>query len=1120
MRLRVVQALNAELVGKEFDFSGLKMVLGRSPECELALADTSLSRRHAELMQVDGRIDFKDLGSANGITVGGKKVAEGKLEPGQRATFGGVVLELIAAVEAAEEDDPIGRTMPIRNIDALLKQFDHASPLYELGEKMVVLAHKPLLLDDPYVAFAVQSGKVEIFTTLLENGQPSGQPNHFLTVEAGQAFFGFDTDRYAVDSTFLARPKSGSELRRFSLDQLQGLVKVPEHRAVVAGWISTWIGGLSRRLTRDIREVPLAELVLSAGKTLDVPKRKVLAAPTGVLWVELPAAQFLFDGMAGLGYEAEGLLFPLGPGAWIELLGAEDPRAKIVFKPGTTEDLIREARLWAGLETFHRLLCECEFKNKKLSYLDEYLRLERKAVHTEKAREQGMEAIGAVLEGGLFDKSGSWADIRGGVDPLSQAEAAPEVGALLRACQAISAFQGVHLRIDPQKVARHGFEETLTAIATAGRFRTRRVLLGTKWWQADQGPMLGQREQGRQPVALIPDGSGGYLLLDPETNERHKVTAEIAAELDSFGYVFYPPLPAGHLEARDLVKYGLRDVRSDLWTVVGLSAGLGLFSTVTPTITGKVFDQAIPQAESGLLLQFCFGLFLVAFSSSAFKIAQSVAVLRVQGKMDYSVQSAVWGRLLDLPLTFFRKYSAGDLADRASGVEKIRTIVAGAGISAILGTVASLFNGVQMLTYNFAMAATGIGLIMLQVFLVATINRYQLSLQSEELGRRGKIAGMVLQLIGGVGKLRVSGAENHAFRVWAEDFAAQRRTAFRAGNWKNIAGTINSGFPVLSSAAIFYVMFTLKAGAAERGETFDMSTGDFLAFNAAFGILLGAMQALADASVNMLQILPIYDRLRPILEAESEVTEDQEIPQALKGAIEVKHLSFRYSPDTPWILNDVSLKIQPGEFVAFVGSSGSGKSTLMRVMLGLEKPETGSVYYDGQDLATLDLRMLRQQIGVVLQESRLIPAEIYRNIVGTSSRTIQDAWEAARRAGFANDVKAMPMQMHTYISEGGGSLSGGQKQRLMIARAIVNNPRVVFLDEATSALDNKTQAQVTQSMNDLAATRLVIAHRLSTIRDAHRIFYLDKGQVRESGTYDELIKLGGLFAELARRQLA
>jgi ATP-binding cassette subfamily C protein len=270
----------------------------------------------------------------------------------------------------------------------------------------------------------------------------------------------------------------------------------------------------------------------------------------------------------------------------------------------------------------------------------------------------------------------------------------------------------------------------------------------------------------------------------------------------------------------------------------------------------------------------------------------------------------------------------------------------------------------------------------------------------------------------------------------------------------------------------------------------------------------------------MLKIVPTYERLRPIITTEAETDESRSHPGTLKGEIEVAHVTFRYTEDGPLILNDMTLKLEPGEFVAFVGGSGCGKSTLMRLMLGFEVPERGSVYYDGQDLTSLDLREVRTQIGVVLQNSQLLPADIFRNIVGTSSLTIEDAWDAARLAGLDADIDDMPMGMHTYVSEGGGGLSGGQRQRLMIARSLVRKPRILFFDEATSALDNRSQAQVTESMERLQATRIVIAHRLSTIINADRICYLEAGKVAEMGSYDELMKLDGLFAQLAKRQMA
>ena len=611
-----------------------------------------------------------------------------------------------------------------------------------------------------------------------------------------------------------------------------------------------------------------------------------------------------------------------------------------------------------------------------------------------------------------------------------------------------------------------------------------------------------------------------YELVDPVTGERRTVNARVAEELAPFGHAFYRPFPDGTLKAKDLVIFGARGLGSDFITLVGMGVALGVLGSLTPIFTGKLFDTAIPQADKGVLLQYTTALFVAAFVSAAFKITQSIATLRVQGKMDYSIQAALWDRLLNLPSGFFREYTAGDLADRAAGVGAIRTLLAGAGIAAVLGSVSSVFYVVVMFKYSLPLAMLCVGLTLVFVAVSFTGNYLQLRYQRHLFTLTGRITGLVLQFVSGVGKLRVAGAENHAFRVWSREYAAQRRLEFRVGRVQNNVQIFNAGFPLLSTMAIFYITMTITQKASEMGGPSPLTTGDFLAFNAAYGTFMVAMLALSEASLNLLRAVPIFERLRPIIETPAEVDESKAYPGTLKGEIELSHVHFRYIADGPWVVDDLSLKIRPGEFIAFVGGSGCGKSTLMRLMLGFEMPEKGSVYYDGQDLAALDLREVRQQLGVVLQESKLLPADIFRNIVGTADLPIDAAWEAARQAGLADDIAAMPMGMHTYVAEGGGGFSGGQRQRLLIARAVVKKPRVIFLDEATSALDNASQATVTASMERLQATRIAIAHRLSTIINADRICYMDTGKIVEMGTYEELMKLGGKFYELARRQMA
>jgi ATP-binding cassette subfamily C protein len=488
--------------------------------------------------------------------------------------------------------------------------------------------------------------------------------------------------------------------------------------------------------------------------------------------------------------------------------------------------------------------------------------------------------------------------------------------------------------------------------------------------------------------------------------------------------------------------------------------------------------------------------------------------------MDYSVQAGIMDRLLDLPSVFFRQYTSGDLADRTLGVDQIRQAVSQAGTQAVIGTISALIMLFFLFTYNWQMALVAFFLLVGSVGFPLAWNFLQLRYQREMFYIRGTISGLVLQLINGVNKLRVSGSEDRAFREWTRKFARQKQIAFTAGRIVNVVQVFNQIFPVISSAVLFGAYAYFQQEAARNNEKFKMTTGDFVAFNALFMNILSSMLQLSAASLDLMIIFPLAERLRPIIETTPEIDEAKAHPGELSGEIEVYHITFRYERDGPAILKDVSFHVRAGEYIALVGGSGSGKSTLLRLMLGFERPESGSIFYDGQDLSSLDLREVRQQIGVVLQSSKLMPTDIFRNIVGARNLSVNDAWEAARMAGLDRDIKAMPMGMHTVVSEGGGTFSGGQRQRLMIARALVNKPRIIFFDEATSALDNETQRTVTDSLDAMQSTRIVIAHRLSTIINADKIYVLMNGEMVQSGTYSQLIDQPGPFADLAKRQLA
>jgi NHLM bacteriocin system ABC transporter ATP-binding protein len=1156
----LLQVLRSEVVDRPEEpvtFSGEVTSLGRNPDCDLVLSSRSVSRYHAEIRHTEEGYLLVDLGSANGVWVDERRVELHHLEDGQEFRLGNVLLRFSYVASpaaepaptpppraeeppAAAEPEEVAPAEPSETTRAAEQRERAQAPprsgaaladrFTEEGEALAVGGNRPFLLQGEDAVWFVACGKIEIFTTGLENGRPSGARSHFVTIDTGELLLGMDFERYQMGSGFLAVGHMGTELRRLPMARFRELAQEEDFAAEIAEKLDRWISSLSRSLTEAMIPGTNVDTYLEPGQEIALENQRGARPGRGVVWVEARDGNLLFVGLEELlfGEDAsasadaahsmilslaelvtsarkERPLFPLSPESWIEATSARKDKTRVCVH--ATTDIMDRPLLWQSLSLFHEVLCQCEFINKRLALVDEFQRLRTKADYARATKEAAYADIAGVLE-------------RPTARPLEAAAADESRDPVYLASKLVGESLGVQIVSHPEMDDKMSLPGRVDAVAKASRCRIRKIALRDDWWKRDQGPFVGQMEESGEPVALLPAGATSYVCVDPKSGERAPVTEEAAARMAVFGYSFYPPFPPGTLRVVDLVKFGARGLRRDFAVLVGMGLTLGLLGSLTPYFTGQLFDTAIPEADRGLLVQFTAGLFFAALVAAAFKITQSIAVLRTQGRMDYKIQAALWDRLLNLPSTFFRAYSSGDVAARAAGISQIRSLLAGAGIGAILGAVSSIFYVALMFFYSATLAALAMGLTILFVGFTTAANYLQLRYQRDQLHQQGLIAGLVLQFIFGVGKIRVCGAENHAFRAWAREFASQRKLEFRIGEIQNTVAVFSSGFAVVSSMAIFAALAISQRDALAAGAMSAMSTGGFIAFTAAYGSFLVAMQALADASLSLLRIVPIYERLKPILTAKPEIDESKSYPGKLKGEIELSHIQFRYAEDAPWILDDVSLEIRPGEFIAFVGASGSGKSTLMRLMLGFETPQRGSVYYDGQDLANLDIREVRQQLGVVLQDSRLLPADIFRNIAGAAEISMDAAWNAARLAGLAEDIEELPMGMHTYVSEGGGGFSGGQRQRLLIARALVRNPRIVFLDEATSALDNRSQAVVTESMERLQATRIVVAHRLSTVKNADRICYLKGGRIVEMGTYDELMKLDGLFAELARRQMA
>jgi len=1176
--VRVVQGGEVVMRGQEFKVDGPAVTVGRGGDCGIILDERDVSRKSLRIEIAPGGFLVTDLGGSVGVWIDNRRITSEVVPSGTHIRLGPrvtiapesvglaapplpppapppdadatqyLVAEQVEAMRAAmpaappiaaassvaepeaPPAPPVSKSPPSRIIPPQPEVTDadfgqtvmipmslppppvaiEAAPdappskrLEDVGEVIAVSAHEPFLADNPESVWVVVSGGVMLFTVALENGQPVGTRSHFLGINPGQCFFGIDPQRFNVGSGFLAVAKQGTTVRKLTRAEFQQIATDPGQAPAIAALVDVWVLGLSKALIHGLPVNRGGERPLLAGQRLEIDSRFRATSGERVLWIDIWSGSILVDDMATPTFTRRHALFPVTPDSWIQPLS--DEFGPMALTPVTTAEQLGDDSIWYALEVFHEVLCECEFISKKLATVDEFVRLQQKKEARDAAGAAAVSAIASVMR----TEAGS------APEHLASASAEP----VFRACAMVGQSVGVKVQEHPNADEARSYEDQVSAIASASGFRTRTVALRGDWFAEDHGSLLGQMQATQEPVALLQTAPGVYDRVNPKTGEKVRVTIKNVDELSVFAFSFYRPLPEGEIKVKDILKFGFHGMAGDLRWVMLMAIIVGMCGTVTPYFTGKIFDEAVPQADRSALIVYGLAMLGFAFAMAAFKFVQGVATLRIQTRMGSSIQAAVWDRIMNLPVNFFRKYSAGDLADRAEGIDAIQELVSGAGVAAILGSISGLFYVGQMFGYDLRLAGVAVLLTFTYVGVNMTCNYLQLRYQRQEMQLRGSITGLVLNLLTGVSKLRICGSELHAFRVWAEKFAAQRRISFTIGKIQSVAAVFTTVFPIVSNLMIFYVMISQQAKGPQQGGT-TLTTGDFIAFTSAYGLFMAAMQSLGDASLNMLRIVPIYERLKPIFDCKPEVDLSKAFPGQLSGAIELSHVKFRYDPDGPWIVNDLSLSIKAGEFVAFVGGSGCGKSTLMRLMLGFETPANGTLSYDGQDLSQLDLRMVRQQMGVVMQKSQLMPTEIYRNIIGVGSKTIQDAWWAAERAGLAEDIKNMPMGMHTYVSEGGGTLSGGQRQRLMIARAIVGRPKILFLDEATSALDNRSQAIVTESMDKMDATRIVIAHRLSTIINADKICYMENGKIVEMGNYDELMKLDGLFAALAKRQVA
>lgn len=637
----------------------------------------------------------------------------------------------------------------------------------------------------------------------------------------------------------------------------------------------------------------------------------------------------------------------------------------------------------------------------------------------------------------------------------------------------------------------------------------RTVQLEKGWYKDAVGAMLGVRKEDGSVVAFIPSGISGYSFFDKETGKRQKVNRKNEGVFEEEAIAFYKPFPLKKMGVGELLLYILQTLSISDYLLFGLaSLVVTLVGMITPKLNSIIFSDIVEKGNLRILSAMTVFLVCVSLSTLILSAVKELLLARINTKLDVSVQAATMMRILSLPADFFKEYSSGDLASRAQYLNMFCNEMAAMFLSIGLTSLFSLAYISQIFAYAPALVVPAM-LVIVSLLVLSLLTAFiQARVTKKHLASGAKESGLSYALITGVQKIKLSGSEKRAFAKWGNQFAEAAALSYNPPLFLKINTVLSTAISLTGTIVMYYA--AVRSG---------ISVADYYAFNAAYGMVSGAFLSLSSIAMMLAQVKPILDMVKPIIETVPEISVGKQVITRLSGGIELSNVSFRYSENMPLVIDDLSLKIRSGQYVAIVGATGCGKSTLMRLLLGFEAPQKGAIYYDGRDLASIDLKSLRRKIGVVMQNGKLFQGDIFSNIIISAPRlTLNEAWEAAELAGIAEDIRRMPMGMNTMISEGSGGISGGQRQRLMIARAIAPKPKILMFDEATSALDNLTQKKVSDSLNGLKCTRIVIAHRLSTIRQCDRILYLENGKIAEDGTYEELIAKNGKFAELVARQ--
>ncbi len=963
----------------------------------------------------------------------------------------------------------------------------------QFGESVPCAGNLPVGLEDPDCVWFIDQGTVNLFLVEFRDGVEQAAPQHLMSRESGWLLPGVTPDRQGSDEdttlSIIAKGLPGTLLKRLPASLLSRV-----DPSELAEQTDTWLTAITETLARFAIPLPRPTALAKPGMTQTLTP-SILSVQRGVVWVsEPPSGASLFMGIVDTAERAEPggpheAFIPLTRTSWLTLFD------EVTLTGQTTESLAEQGKLLPALASFHAVAFTLERLNRRLVVVD--------AVNLERARTSSRRTAEKTAQQRLYNIYDLPIDRDAGIEDT----------ALVDTLRMIGRHEGIEFEIP----AHSGHSETpvgLVDILDASGVRARRVRLSAddNWWHGDSNALLAFRAEDGQPVALLPGMFGRYRQIDPVSKRSVRITADRADKLAGEAWMFYQPLPVRDVKPVDLLRIALRGSASDWARLVISGLSYGIIRLLPALALGFVANHISAGGSVETLYAVAVAVAAFGLLGALLHLLQSTAMMRLEGRSASRVEAAFWDRLMRLPPGILHRHPAGDLAMSGMTFQNLRDGLRGVVANSFLSIVFLLPVFVVIFFYDTSLGVVTLFFSLASLLVTVVLGLRQISPYGWMIRAARHVAGRLFQIVGGISKLRMDNAEGSAYAIWARDYRKQKRAEIELGEIEGHSRAFGAALPFLAGGVLLFAVM-------ETGDR-NIPVGDFLVVYTVFIVFQSAIARLGESFGAMASMLPALEQMHPLLAAVPETGTEGEPVGYLGGDILFDHVSFRYDPDGPLILDDVTIRAHPGEFVAIAGESGAGKSTLFRLALGIDWPTSGAVYYDGRDLRHLNLKQVRRKIGAVPQSVGLHPQDLWDNLVSHyDGVSTGEVWEGVRTAEVEPQIKNMPMGLMTMVGASGSVLSGGESQRITIARSVIGNPRIMLLDEATNWLDNDTQARVIQNLAALTSTRLVIAHRLSTLEQADRIYVLKAGKVVQSGSFNELRETDGVFKELIRRQI-